>query len=82
MLNLKKLKAFIMDKTPLAESTPYEIIKQTPLEVIGFICKQQDAEEAFYFNESKMIVVGQGSVGKSCLVERITKNRYEEKGIH
>lgn len=79
MLNLKKLKAFIMDKTPLAESTPYEIIKQTPLEVIGFICKQQDAEEAFYFNESKMIVVGQGSVGKSCLVERITKNRYEEK---
>lgn len=79
MLNLKKLKCFSFYGTPLAEIIPSEINEQTAFEIIHFICKQQKEKSDYFFNESKMIVVGQGNVGKSCLVERITENKYEDK---
>lgn len=79
MLNLKKLRYFDIDDTPLANTIPAEIMKQTPFEVISFICRQQKQQETYFFNESKMIIVGQGNVGKSCLLERIMNNNYEEK---
>lgn len=79
MMNLKNLKSFSFAGTPLEEMIPSEIAEQTAIEIIHFICKQQKEKGVYYFNESKMIVVGQGNVGKSCLVERITENRYEDK---
>lgn len=79
MMNLKKMQLFIFNGTPLEELIPSEIREQTAIEIINYVCKQQKEESAYYFNESKMIVVGQGNVGKSCLVERITENRYEDK---
>lgn len=79
MINLHSLKIFSIWGTPLAQLIPDEIKEQTPIEVISFICKQQNEDENFYFNESKMIVVGQGNVGKSCLVERITEDKYEDR---
>ena len=79
MIELKKLKYFEIEGTPLFDSIPKEMIKQTAQELIAYICKQQNESVPYYFNESKMIVVGQGNVGKSCLVERITSNVYQEK---
>ena len=74
MLNLKELQSLFFDATPLEHQVPNEI-----REIIYFVCKQQKQKNDYYFNESKMIVVGQGNVGKSCLVERITKNKYKDK---
>lgn len=79
MLNLKNLMYFGIEGTPLANTIPEEIMSQTPFEVISFICRQQKQQETFFFNESKMIIVGQGNVGKSCLLERIMNDNYEEK---
>lgn len=79
MMNLKRIELFIFAKTPLEKSIPSEIREQTAIEIINYICKQQKEKNDYFFNESKMIVVGQGNVGKSCLVERITENKYEDK---
>lgn len=79
MINLKKMQLFIFAGTPLEELIPSEIRKQTAIEIIYYVCKRQKEKEDYFFNESKMIVVGQGNVGKSCLVERITEDKYEDK---
>lgn len=79
MMNLLDLKLFRIYGTPLAEKVPQEILTQTARQIVYYICKQQKENGDCYFNESKMIVVGQGSVGKSCLVQRITENSYQEK---
>lgn len=79
LLNLKELKFFNIAMTPLAASIPEEMKKQSPYNLISFICRQQNQQETYFFNESKMIIVGQGNVGKSCLLDRITNNIYKEK---
>lgn len=79
LLNLKNLKYFDIDMTPLADNIPKEMMLQSPYDLISFICKQQNQQETYYFNESKMIIVGQGNVGKSCLLDRIMYNTYKEK---
>lgn len=79
LLNLKELKFFNIAMTPLAVSIPEEMKKQSPYNLISFICRQQNQQETYFFNESKMIIVGQGNVGKSCLLDRITNNIYKEK---
>ena len=79
LLNLRQLVNFRISNTPLENKVPEEMKRQTAHEVISYICRQQKQQGAYFFNESKMIIVGQGNVGKSCLLERITNNKYEEK---
>lgn len=79
LLNLSCLKCFNINGTPLANNIPKEMISQPAFDLISFICKQQKQQETYYFNESKMIIVGQGNVGKSCLLDRIMYNTYIEK---
>lgn len=79
LLNLRKLEYFNISMTPLEGRVPEEMRKQPPYDLISFICKQQNQQETYFFNESKMIIVGQGNVGKSCLLDRITNNIYTEK---
>ncbi len=79
LLNLKQLKSFNIYNTPLEKQIPAEMKKQKAYDLINYICKQQKEQGSYFFNESKMIIVGQGNVGKSCLLERITNNHYEEK---
>lgn len=79
MYTLKKLKGFYIYNTPLLKSIPEEIMKQSALEVVSYICRQQTDYKPYYFNESKMLIVGQGNVGKSSLLERICEDNYKEK---
>lgn len=79
LLELKSLKNFIITDTPLEDKIPKEMRNQKTYNLISYICKQQQQEGNYFFNESKMIIVGQGSVGKSCLLERVTSGKYEEK---
>ena len=64
--------------TPLSKSLPPEILKQSAQEIIHFVLNQQSDKPKEYFNESKMLIVGQGSVGKTCLLNRIIHNKYIE----
>lgn len=79
MLEMKNLKNFWFYKSSLEEKVPDEIMEQSADQVIAYIYRQQTAAQLCFCNESKVLVVGQGSVGKSCLVQRICEDTYEEK---
>ncbi len=64
--------------TPLAESLPPEILKQSAKDIVRYILSQQSGEPKQYFNESKMVIVGQGHVGKSSLINRLVNNAFSE----
>lgn len=64
--------------TPLAEKIPPEILRQSAREVIRYVLSQQSDAPKLYFNESKMVIVGQGHVGKSCVLNRLINNIYTE----
>lgn len=79
LMNSKHINRFVIANTPLERDIPEAMLKQNAYDLICFICKQQKQNVCYAFNESKMIIVGQGNVGKSCLLERITNNNYVEK---
>lgn len=64
--------------TPLAETIPPEILKQSAKEIIRYIFRQQSDAPKQFFNESKMVIVGQGHVGKTCILNRLINNIYTE----
>ena len=74
--NLRNLHNFTLSSTPLAEKIPPEIFNQSAIEVIRYVLSQQSTDEKTYFYESKMIIVGQGHVGKTSILNRIVNNTY------
>ncbi len=80
MVKLKYLSKLALSDTPLQDKMPPEILKQSGKEIIRYLLSQESNAPKFYFNESKMIIVGQGHVGKSSLLNRLVHNKYEEGG--
>ena len=73
------LSHIILDNTPLGAKTPPEILKQSAKEIVRYILLQQSSANKSFFNESKMIIVGQGHVGKTSILNRIIHNMYSEE---
>jgi small GTP-binding protein len=69
---LKNLTELDLSKNPL-ESPPPEILKQGIEAIFEYL--QHPAEE---HNEAKMILVGQGEVGKTCLAKRLIYDKFIE----
>lgn len=67
-----------LEDTPLAKTIPPEILKQSSKEIIRYILQQQSSAPKQFFNESKMVIVGQGHVGKTCILNRLINNIYTE----
>lgn len=55
--------------------TPEEIFDQSPKEIISFLLNLQQGENSS-LNEAKMILLGEANVGKTALVEKLTKNTF------
>jgi internalin A len=76
---LKELKKLDLRGNPLL-SIPPEILGDTwenlgePSVLVNYWSQLQGSHP---LNEAKMIIVGQGSVGKTSLVKRLTENRYD-----
>ena len=79
MVNLQKFHYIYLDHTPLAESIPPEIQHQSSKDIIRYVLSQQSHVRKETLNESKLIIVGQGSVGKTCLLKRLIDNTYDEE---
>ena len=77
--NLTNLQTLDFRNTPLYKKLPPEIQDQSAQEIIRYILKIQSNAPKRYFNESKMVVVGQGSVGKSCLINRLLYDKFENQ---
>lgn len=80
LIKLRYLSTLEIFGTPLAETLPPEILKQSGKEIVRYILSQQSNEPKQYFNESKMVIVGQGHVGKSSILNRLINNSYAEGG--
>lgn len=68
-----------LEDTPLERTIPPEILNQSAKEIIQYIFRQQSNAPKQFFNESKMIIVGQGHVGKTCILNRLINNIYKER---
>ncbi|MEK4171482.1 COR domain-containing protein [Lysinibacillus sp. FSL L8-0312] len=78
MTSLINLKEIIIEETPLSKKIPPEIFNQTPSQLINYILQFQREENKITLNESKMIIVGQGGVGKTTLLNKIVNDIYKE----
>lgn len=76
--SLINLEIFDISSTPLAKKIPPEIFNQTPPQIINFILQYQRDKNKITLNESKMIIVGQGGVGKTTLLNKVVNDSYIE----
>lgn len=74
-----KLTHISLEHTPLEKKTPPEILQQSAQEIVSYILSQQSTASKTFFNESKMIIVGQGHVGKTSILNRVINNIYSEE---
>jgi len=78
LIRLRQLSKLALSSTPLAEMLPPEILKQSAKEIVRYVLALQSDAPKQYFNESKMVIVGQGHVGKSSLLNRLVNDDYSE----
>lgn len=76
--SLFNLESLYLQGTPLYNEIPPEIFKQPALQVIDYILRYQNDQNKVILNESKMIIVGQGGVGKTTLLNKIINDSYIE----
>lgn len=74
--NAENLVFLSIDHTPLEKKIPPEILHQSAKEIVRYVLDLQSNSKKTYFNEAKMLIVGQGSVGKTSVLERILHNTY------
>ena len=79
LIQLRHLTEINIDATPLEEVLPPEILKQSAKEILRYFLAQQSDAPKQYFNEAKMIIVGQGHVGKSSVLNRLIQDTYTDK---
>ncbi len=77
-LRLSKLKSIYLTRSIFEKILPPEIASQSPREAVNYIIRYQKDAEKIEVNESKMVIVGQGGVGKTCLLNRLIHDRYSE----
>lgn len=78
ILAIDTLREIYLVDTPLAKSLPPEILKQSAREIIQYVLGHQSDAPKECFNESKMILVGQGHVGKTSLLKRLVDNKFSD----
>ncbi len=74
--NAENLVFLSIADTHLEEKIPPEIFKQSAKEIVSYVLYLLSSSSKTYFNEAKMLIVGQGSVGKTSVLKRILHNTY------
>lgn len=76
---LTKLQTLNIHGTPLAEKLPPELLNQDAQSIIRYVLKMQGNAPQEFFNEAKLILVGQPQVGKTSLMKRLVHNQYTDQ---
>ena len=74
---LRKLDRFYCNNNPLKQPPP-EIIKQGTNAIMEYLRQIHEQKTAQLVNEAKLILVGQGDVGKSCLANRLKYDAFQK----
>jgi internalin A len=73
---LKKLEELKLDENPFTQP-PLEIVKQGPKAIGEYLL--QLIQEAVEHNEAKLLLVGQGEVGKTCLARQLIFHTFQDQ---
>ena len=73
---LTNLRHLDISNTPLAKKLPLELLYQDAQSIIRYVLQMQSSAPREYFNEAKLILVGQPQVGKSSLMKRLVHGTY------
>ena len=76
MAKLTNLSVLDIRNTPLAQKLPPELLGQDAQEIIRYVLQVQSNVPQEYFNEAKLILVGQPQVGKSSLMDRLVHDQF------
>ncbi|MDM8524007.1 COR domain-containing protein [Desulfococcaceae bacterium HSG8] len=74
--DLKKLKRLELDDNPLT-FPPVEIASQGLPAILDYLKKMEKGGQTLY--EGKLLILGQGGVGKTCLMKRLIRDEYSEQ---
>jgi small GTP-binding protein len=75
---MKALKLLNLENNPLI-FPPIEVAVQGMPAITDYFNKSDKGGQILH--EGKLMIVGQGGAGKTCLIERLTRNEYSEKQI-
>ncbi len=76
MNKLKRLKKLYID------NIPPEIASKDAIDIVNYFLKNQDRPQVKKnLKEAKMLIVGQGGVGKTSLVKRLVYNNYDDNEL-
>ena len=74
----KRLEYLNLNENPLQKPPP-EIVEQGFGAILGYLRKLLDEAQAQVVNEAKLILVGQGDVGKTCLAKRLVYGTFQDE---
>jgi internalin A len=62
-------------------SPPPEIIARGPHAIINYLRAFDKKGPSFVLREAKLLIVGEGAVGKTCLMNRLISDKFEEHSV-
>ncbi|WP_448265733.1 leucine-rich repeat domain-containing protein [Nostoc sp. DSM 114159] len=75
--NLTNLTQLHLNKNPIT-NIPLEILNSKNVKKILNYLRQISTSETRPLHEAKLLLIGQGSVGKTCLIERLIRDKYDK----
>ena len=74
IVRLEKLKRLELDHNPL-NFPPVEIVNQGSSAIMDYLKRMEDGQTLY---EGKLLILGQGGVGKTCLMRRLILDKYSD----
>ncbi|UCH92908.1 MAG: leucine-rich repeat domain-containing protein [Candidatus Aminicenantes bacterium] len=78
IIQLKNLKTLDIEYNPLKQPPP-EIVEKGIEAIFEYLRQLPEDKKVQKVNEAKLLLVGQGDVGKTCLAKRLKYNTFQEE---
>lgn len=78
-VSLQKLTRLVID-TDRITNIPIEILNRSPSAIINYLHSFKENYETFELREAKLIIIGEGAVGKTTLMQRLIDDKIDGAG--